>query len=835
MTIHPAQTVFNKGELSPKLHARFDLEYYRAGLAACRNCYPLVQGGVLKRSGTRFVAPSLLDNIALGDSHAEFLPFIFSEEQAYVLEFGNLQLGFIALGGVVEESPGVRYKIATPYHANELKRLTGIQTADVVYLVHPDHPPHKLERKGETDWNLEPVEFVNGPWLDINVKNNSATTTGLARPGITIEGNSFTSPPPDRLLDKDPHLVGQGPAVDWSIEFDMGSGIPCAGYALTASSDGHGISSMVRKWAFQGRHTKNDEWVTLDTRVAEADWNFKEQRDYLFKNDEDYRYYRLIVEQVNGHASTATLGAIQLYLKKRAGTIEFANKENVNRGDGLSQADIGRQIRWQGKDGFFRYFTIQGVVSDTHASGVWEGFWEWQADSSKTWALGAFSKASGYPRAVTIFQERLAFASTKQQPRTTFFSASGDYEDFQIPDPLTDEAPITVTIAGARQDRIEWIAEVERLLMVATSDGIVSIGGTDNAVIKPDNVQQRRHAQVGAAPDIPPARVGTVLLFAGFHRDKLHELQYSVDADGYDAPALSILSDHFYTSQIAHLVYAQNPHDLLIMPNGDGDLISLTYEREQRVVGHGLLEFEGGDVLTCAVIPEGNRDTVYVLVRRTIDGQVRHYVERIQKAFDYGDDLSAWFVDSGLEYQGIPTDTITGLEHLEAQTVWVYGWNADPTDPPGSTIPHQGTYTVNGGQVVLERELTYALTGVPVRGRARLLQHALDTQDGASFGRAQHVSGVVASFMNSRAVDLRAAITEGNPDGIVEPILLRKTEQPMDSYEPLFTGEVEIPVEDSWEGHGVLEFVSDQPQPMLLRAVIPQIDREPGLSMRQGG
>lgn len=88
---------FSKGELSPELEARFDLDAYQAGLRRALNVKIRRTGGVSKRMGTRFVAPAL-------SASSKMLPFQFSDEQAYALEFGSLKMRPIALGGAVLET-----------------------------------------------------------------------------------------------------------------------------------------------------------------------------------------------------------------------------------------------------------------------------------------------------------------------------------------------------------------------------------------------------------------------------------------------------------------------------------------------------------------------------------------------------------------------------------------------------------------------------------------------------------------------------------------------------------------------------------------------------------
>jgi hypothetical protein len=840
------QSVFNKGELTPKLHARVDSPYYKGGLKECVNYHVLVQGGLAKRTGTKFVGVSIRDTIGNAD-HSRLVPFVFSETQAYVLEFGDYQLAFYIKGAPVTTVPGgtTRYTIPTIYPVTALKDLAFVQTADIVYLTHPDYPVMKLLRYGETDWRFEQAKFVNGPFLDLNVKTNVAFATGTTRPSITASADA-NSADAAKLLDEIPatYWLAERYTSQGMVDYDLGSTpYACAGYVIIAAKyqgDGEETEQRFpymapRKWKVLGSNDKST-WVLLDQRRAEANWQASETREYYFSNDRKFRYYRLQIEANNGDRKTLAVGTWQLYLKDRPGTLVFENTTNINSGTGFGSGDVGRIIKWQGEDGFWRYFTVTGVQNATSLTGTWTGFWTFSQDRTQNWALGAYSKASGYPRAATIFQERLCLGGTYAQPRTVHMSASGDYEDYEVPDKMTDAAPISVTMAGARRDRIEWLREVEDLLMCATTDNIASLGGTENAIMSPTNVRQRRHAGFGTAIGITPIRVGSVLLFVGNHNNSLHELVYSAQTDGYEAPAVSVLADHLYASGIAGVSFAQTPHDMAYLYTDDGEIIALAYEREQQVVGHSRFIFPQGKIRSLCVIPEDRRDALYVLVERETNGIKRHFVERLEKAYEYAaGDVPFWYLDSALSYSGAPTTVITGLGHLEGHYVRVYGYDETTTFNP-VVGPHAAKSSpellrVTNGQIVLPYPITYAVIGLPYDAYFRLLPHAIDERDGSTLGRKQRVDYVIVNLMETHSL----AVQSGDTTLPVDDILLRKGEQEMDQWTPLFTGSIDVPVEDTWDARAEMTFSSNEPFPCIVRALTLVVDREPGAPARFGG
>lgn len=170
----PMQNSFNAGELSPQLKGRADLEKYRNGCDTMVNFFPQIHGPARKRPGTRFV-----NEVKDSSKLTRIIPFEYSTTQAYILEFGHNYIRFYANGGVVL-SGGSAYEISSPYSQTELADLDYAQSADVIYISHPNYTPYKLARYGATNWTMTPVTF---DWPPFNDENTDATT--LTASGVT--------------------------------------------------------------------------------------------------------------------------------------------------------------------------------------------------------------------------------------------------------------------------------------------------------------------------------------------------------------------------------------------------------------------------------------------------------------------------------------------------------------------------------------------------------------------------------------------------------------------------------------------------------------------------
>ncbi|HAS90105.1 MAG TPA: hypothetical protein DCS48_12495 [Desulfovibrio sp.] len=97
------------------------------------------------------------------DPVTRLLPFEFSTEQAYVLEFTDRNIRIFKDGGIVVDKKGRPVEIPSPYTEKDLAGIRFTQSADVMYLVHAEIQPYKLSRTSHVDWKMELVAFSSPP------------------------------------------------------------------------------------------------------------------------------------------------------------------------------------------------------------------------------------------------------------------------------------------------------------------------------------------------------------------------------------------------------------------------------------------------------------------------------------------------------------------------------------------------------------------------------------------------------------------------------------------------------------------------------------------------
>lgn len=159
--VKPAMTSFNCGEVSPLMLMRSDFSKYDNGCSTLQNMLPLSQGPVTRRPGTYYIADANDPNVV-----GRLIPFVYSETDAYIMEFGNNTITFYRNGGQIVDDNDVVYELATVFEEDELSKIQYVQLADVMFLVDGTDPPQKLSRYGHSYWTIADVSYIDGPFLD---------------------------------------------------------------------------------------------------------------------------------------------------------------------------------------------------------------------------------------------------------------------------------------------------------------------------------------------------------------------------------------------------------------------------------------------------------------------------------------------------------------------------------------------------------------------------------------------------------------------------------------------------------------------------------------------
>jgi hypothetical protein len=454
-----------------------------------------------------------------------------------------------------------------------------------------------------------------------------------------------------------------------------------------------------------------------------------------------------------------------------------------------------------------------------------------------------------------------------------------------------------------------------RTLIIGTAGGefTVSGGGTDSA-ITPTNILIKKQSNHGAA-NVDSIAVGNATLFLQRAKRKLRELAYNFDVDGYLAPDMTILAEHITEGGVSQLAYQQEPNQIIWGVRGDGELIGLTYQREQQVtawhrhifggrfgnatitvtdyaniadgtriiftkadgttttftsatssttgkfhttssnnqtatnlktlidadsdftatvssnvvtitetspLSTGFLTVKSLDDSTrlaktdegkavcesVAVIPTDDTEyQTWVIVKRTINGSTRRFVEYINN-FDFTETNNTTFnfLDSALSYSGSAATTISGLDHLEGQTVSIL---AD-----GATHPDK---TVSSGSVTLDRSATNVKLGLAYKSILQTMRLNAGSQNGTSQAKTKRIYEITIRLYESVGVEVGESLDN------MERIPFRTSSDPMDEGIPVFTGDKTVEFRGNYDTDGFIFVRQTQPLPLTILSLYPDL------------
>lgn len=815
------QTNFSAGEISPRLFARVDVGKYANACYELDNFIVQRFGGIRKRGGTQYIATT-----KTSATKSRVVSFIFSVTQAYILEFGNLYVRFYTNGGRVE-SGGSPVEVATPYTEAQLFDLQFAQSADVLYITHPDHAPRTLSRTSATTFVLDAIDFEDGPFLELNT---TATTLTPADYGsLTPKMTSLTAPSGTvtstaalatawQVFDGDKETYAQWSTVTAGyVAYQLASGSAIVNHYWLVAPDASQAHKMPISWRLEGS-ADGVTWVALDTRQGESGWAGGETRFFEFENQTAYAYHRFRWLSTDDTGGTPDTRIVEIGINKDASSqtafnLTASSITGINDGTGFQTTDVGRAIRLQGSDGRWRWAEIISRTSTTVVTIKLHGHALPDLSPIINWRMGAWSDETGWPACVGFFNGRLCFARTATQPQTVWMSVVDDFNNFTVSDPIQDDDAITATIASDSLNEIKWIAEGTDLF-VGTTAAIRTIGPTSaSAAFSPTNIRQKREANFGAS-EVQPVRVGTAALYSGYYRKDIREIAYSFESNGYVSQDLSILSEHLPNS-VKQIAYAQNPDSVVWGVDDSGNLFGMTYERDQEVIAFHTHSLGGTSVTveSVAAIPGSAADEVWFVVKRTVNGSAVRYIERLTEGLSDTALLgSATFLDCHLTYSGASTTTLTGLSHLNGESVYVFG-----------TASLQGPYTVSGGSITIGAAVTNACVGYKINSSMQTLSPEAAARGGTAQTRHGRISEVFLRLDRSKGGSC------GPADGTLESLDYTQSTDNDGSYGTLFasgtlfTGDVRVPIDMGWGRQKRIKVTHTDPVPFHLLGLITEI------------
>jgi len=752
----PPITTFDAGELSPLMGARVDVAKYANGCMTLENFICTVQGPIVRRGGSRYVSP-----VKDSSKQAWLLPFIVSDGIAYMCEFGDRYIRFYANRGQLVNA-GAPVEIASPYALADLTSADGTfainatQSADTMYLFHGSYPTKKLLRTSASTFSLADAVFTSGPFADVNT-NNGVTVSASAQTGVV----ALTAAGGDVFSDADIGCLFYLEQIDssltlpWAVHQDISAG----------------VVRRVDDRVYLCTETGTTAPTVTGTETPTHTEGLRADGDFIDLANDQYGSIGAMWEYQ--HSGYATVLITDVTDARHA-------TATVTTNDPSQPAVIPAQV----------------VQSGTYK-----------------WAHALFNSADGYAQNGTFWRDRLCL----MRDRWLAASVSSDFENFATKDAdqQTDDSAIVEQLNARQLNKLSWMIESDSLLVGMTGDEWVIGPANTAAAVSATNIAAERRTSYGSKR-VQPVQVGGVILFVQKSGRKLRDFQYDFSTDNYVSTDTTKLADHITRGSsgsnngIMSMCYQQEPHSIVWAARADGQLIAITYDREEGrsdVYGWHRHPMTNGFVECVASIPspQGDTDDVWMIVRRTINGQTVRYVEYLNPSLQ-DDDLQsdAFYVDAGITYSGPATTQLTGLSHLEGQQVAVL------TD--GAVHPNQ---TVTNGEIALQWPAEVVQIGIPTRARVQTTQLNAGAADGTAQGKTKRVTNVVTRFYRSQGGSVGPSFDE------METLNFRTPSNAMGQAVPLFTGDIESNWPGGYETQSCICYENDQPLPVTLLGFFP--------------
>jgi hypothetical protein len=745
------QRSFAGGEVTPSVGARSDTVKHQTGAKTLRNWFVMRHGGAANRAGTQYVATAK-------DAHDDVrvVAWRFNDDQTYMLEFGEYYIRVYQDGGAVVTGavdawsattfvPGDityvdlatdRYfycvathtgndgtnhpvndiatsatnfwyeltlsgasallEIPTPFAQADLGSLVFAQSADVVTITHRDYPPHELVRTSNTNWTCLPVRFAPSMTAPTGIAVGAANGTGSNN-----KVQWTVTAVKEETFEESMGGVNSTTYTDKTID------TPVAGNDLNVN---HTAVNTVLS-------TGDEVYITVvETQSAtRAHENaVRALQDRVFTVTVDAGNNDFTLDGTAGLLTDPTIstsyppiqidwGLAYLQLTVNTPSDPSTNSDNVKiTWTAVADAEEYRVYR-RVDDGPWGFLSSTRLTSYTDG-----GDREPDTEEAPPRYRAPFV-ANNWPRTTGYYQQRQVYASTDDNPQKVWESVTGDFRNFSTRSPVGDDDAVEFTVAGAEANEIEHVTSLGQMIL-HTSGAIWTARGDADGVIKPTAINLEALSYEGSS-SLKPLLVGDSVLYVEARGSIVRELRFDLGTGGFSGFVgrdLTVFAAHLFDGHsIVSWAYAAVPHSIVWACRDDGVLLGLTYLKEHDIwAWHQHTTAASGEFLSVAVIPESSVDIPYFVVKRTINGSSAYYIERMkprtvgEAGYDGSED--AWFVDSGLSSFDSAVSSVSGLDHLEAETVAVL---AD-----GNPLTH-GTdganLVVTSGAITLSTSTTY--------------------------------------------------------------------------------------------------------------------------------
>lgn len=556
----------------------------------------------------------------------------------------------VYIGAIEIESAGI-VTLPTPYVESSLQYIRTDQSADIIYLACKDIKPKKIERRGTgRSWSIVDYLPEDGPFAIGNVSEITMTPAALFGNTTLTASKSFFKTTNVGSLFK---LVSAGQNVTKSVSSanDFSDTIEVTGVGSARAFTIVVSGTFVATWHLQQSFDGGSSWLDVSNSTTTTSSSYN---DGLTNSTVLYR--------VGVKTDNYTSGTLVMSLSYPSG----------------SSPGIAR---------------VTGYTSTTVVDiEILNPFGNVTATSD--WAEGAWSTRRGFPSAVCLAEGRLNWSG-----KAKFISSVSDaFESFD--DEIEGDAgTVSYNLGSGSVDDVSWMVGLYRIF-IGTQTNEKNIKTTSlEEPITPTNFKIVNFSSQGSA-DVKPTVLDNKVIYVQAGGARLYEINFNSDNNDYQSVELTDLYPEAGLPTISRIGIQRHPDTRVHVIRSDGTVAVLVYDPIENLKCWVELETDG-EVEDIVVLPGAIEDKIYYSVKRTINGSTVRYLEKWALESECQGGTLNKQADSFFEYSGASTATITGLSHLEGESVVAWG--------SGKNL---GTYTVASGSITLSEAVTSCIVGL---------------------------------------------------------------------------------------------------------------------------
>jgi len=601
--------------------------------------------------GDDYVATTTLDT---GTHSLSFVPTV-----AFYVQFEGISTLDKIVSSCTIEASGVM-TLATPYTEDDLQLLRTEQSADVVFIACEGYQQRKIERRGTYSWSIVEYRSDNGPF------NFNGDTSVSITPGDLTGNTTLTA---SRPLFKSTHVGG---LFELTHAGQIGSG------TLTASDT---YSSTIRVTGVDaGRvfvYSATGTWtgtLTLQRSFDSATTGFTDvltTTSSTTANYDDTLDNSIVWYRIGFKAAAYGSGTASVSLSFPGGT-----------GTGVARVLT-----------FNSSTSVDVEVLNDFSNNT----------ATFDWREGSWSSRRGWPTSVALHEGRIWWAGNDR----FWGSSSDDYTDFDDSQE-GDAAPIDRTIGQGPIATINWLVSTERLIAGADASVIQAKSSSFDETLTPTNFNLKAFSTQGSAR-LSAVKVDNRIIFVQASNRRIYQVVFDINIQSYATKDMTRLNEEIGMPGFVDLGVQRQPDTAIHFVKDDGKVAVLLFDQDDGVEAWWTFETDGV-IEGVYVLPGALEDSVYYIVKRTINGSTKRYHEKWSRLDECVGETLNKQADSFITYSGAQTATITGLDHLEGESVVVWGDGRDLSPGVGAD---QTTYTVSGGSITLGETVSSAVIGLP--------------------------------------------------------------------------------------------------------------------------